>query len=109
MSDFCLLVSLSVSLLLCFSRSVSLPLSPSHSVSLSLSPLPSLQGHPGRLIKEEYIHDCFEMDLPSRMPPQPEHYNQPLPPLQMPPELPRAPSSVNLYPSMPLSPPGEID
>uniref|UniRef100_A0A4W5QUA9 Mothers against decapentaplegic homolog n=1 Tax=Hucho hucho TaxID=62062 RepID=A0A4W5QUA9_9TELE len=39
------------------------------------------------------------------MPPQPERYNQPLPPLQMSPEPQRAPSSVNLYPSMPLSPP----
>ncbi|KAL0984877.1 hypothetical protein UPYG_G00149850 [Umbra pygmaea] len=62
-------------------------------------------GPPGRLIKEEYIHDCYEMDLPHRMHPQPEHYSQPLPLLEMPPEPPCTPSSVTLYPSMPLSPP----
>ncbi|XP_062320969.1 mothers against decapentaplegic homolog 4-like isoform X2 [Osmerus eperlanus] len=59
----------------------------------------------GRLIKEEYIQDCIQMDLPPRMPPQPERYSQPLPPLQMPPEPPRAPLPITLYPSMPLSPP----
>ncbi|XP_028819934.1 mothers against decapentaplegic homolog 4 isoform X3 [Denticeps clupeoides] len=73
-------------------------------------------GPPSRLIKEEYIHDCIQMDVPSGMPPQaehqgamklppPEHYSQPLPPLQLPPEPPRAPP-VTLYPNMSLSPPG---
>ncbi|XP_028819933.1 mothers against decapentaplegic homolog 4 isoform X2 [Denticeps clupeoides] len=72
-------------------------------------------GPPSRLIKEEYIHDCIQMDVPSGMPPQaehqgamklppPEHYSQPLPPLQLPPEPPRAPP-VTLYPNMSLSPP----
>ncbi|KAI1901466.1 hypothetical protein AGOR_G00034720 [Albula goreensis] len=71
---------------------------------------------PGRLIKEEFIHDCIQMDGPPGMPPQsdhqggmklppPEHYGQPLPPLQLPPEPPRAPPPVTLYPNMPLSPP----
>ncbi|KAJ8273531.1 hypothetical protein GJAV_G00102650 [Gymnothorax javanicus] len=36
--------------------------------------------------------------------PPPEHYGQPLPPLQLPPEPPRPPP-VTLYPNMPLSPP----
>ncbi|XP_036371649.1 mothers against decapentaplegic homolog 4 isoform X2 [Megalops cyprinoides] len=73
-------------------------------------------GPPGRLIKEEFIHDCIQMDGPPGMPPQsdhqgglklppPEHYGQPLPPLQLPPEPPRAPPPVTLYPNMPLSPP----
>ncbi|KPP70100.1 mothers against decapentaplegic4-like [Scleropages formosus] len=71
----------------------------------------------GRLIKEEYIHDCIQMDVPPRMPSQsdhqgalklrpPEHYSQPLPPLQLPPEPPRAPPPVTLYPNIPMSPPG---
>ncbi|KAM3873558.1 mothers against decapentaplegic homolog 4-like [Diretmus argenteus] len=38
------------------------------------------------LIKEEFIQDCLQVELP----PHPEHYTQPPP--------------VNLYPSMPLSP-----
>ncbi|XP_035291164.1 mothers against decapentaplegic homolog 4 [Anguilla rostrata] len=75
-------------------------------------PLPL--AHPGRQIKEEYIHDCIQMDLPPRMaPPQdhhlklhpPERYSQPLPPLQLPPEPPHTPTPVTLYPSMPRSPP----
>ncbi|XP_035284217.1 mothers against decapentaplegic homolog 4 isoform X2 [Anguilla anguilla] len=74
-------------------------------------------GPPGRLIKEEFIHDCIQMDGgPPGMAPQPdhqgalklpppEHYGQPLPPLQLPSEPPRAPPPVTLYPNMPLSPP----
>ncbi|KAI5618232.1 mothers against decapentaplegic-like 4-like [Silurus asotus] len=64
-----------------------------------------------RPIKEEYIHDCIQMDGPSRMSSQqdhhaPEHYSQQLPPLQLPSEPHRhAPPSVTLYPSLPLSPP----
>ncbi|GAA6086200.1 mothers against decapentaplegic homolog 4, partial [Tachysurus ichikawai] len=69
----------------------------------------------GRLIKEEYTHDCIQMDVPPGLPPQsdhqgamklpaPEHYPPPLPPLQMPPEAARCPPPANLYPNMPLSP-----
>ncbi|XP_069041073.1 mothers against decapentaplegic homolog 4 isoform X2 [Lepisosteus oculatus] len=71
---------------------------------------------PGRLIKEEFIHDCIQMDsAPPGLPPPPEHvglklpppehYGQPLPPLQLSPEPPRAPPPGGLYPSLPLSPP----
>ncbi|XP_071324805.1 mothers against decapentaplegic homolog 4 isoform X2 [Trachinotus anak] len=43
---------------------------------------------PQSLIKEEFIQDCLQIDLP----PHPDPYNQPHP--------------VSIYPSMPLSPPG---
>uniref|UniRef100_W5MIF3 Mothers against decapentaplegic homolog n=1 Tax=Lepisosteus oculatus TaxID=7918 RepID=W5MIF3_LEPOC len=77
----------------------------------AVSPAP-----PGRLIKEEFIHDCIQMDsAPPGLPPPPEHvglklpppehYGQPLPPLQLSPEPPRAPPPGGLYPSLPLSPP----
>ncbi|KAJ8354685.1 hypothetical protein SKAU_G00222520 [Synaphobranchus kaupii] len=75
-------------------------------------PLPPV--HLGRQIKEEFIHDCIQMDIPPRMAPQldhnlklhpPECYSQPLPPLQLPPEPPHTPTPVTLYPNMPLSPP----
>uniref|UniRef100_A0A667XEL2 Mothers against decapentaplegic homolog n=1 Tax=Myripristis murdjan TaxID=586833 RepID=A0A667XEL2_9TELE len=67
----------------------------------------------GRLIKEEYIHECSQMDLPPgisssdhqgalKLPP-PEHYGQPLPPLQLPSE-PHRPPSVTRYPNLPISP-----
>uniref|UniRef100_A0A4W5QWC7 Mothers against decapentaplegic homolog n=1 Tax=Hucho hucho TaxID=62062 RepID=A0A4W5QWC7_9TELE len=36
----------------------------------------------------------------------PDHYGQPLPPLQLPPEPQRAPLPITLYPNMPLSPTG---
>uniref|UniRef100_A0A8C7ICM5 Mothers against decapentaplegic homolog n=1 Tax=Oncorhynchus kisutch TaxID=8019 RepID=A0A8C7ICM5_ONCKI len=60
------------------------------SPGIALSPL----GPPGRLIKEEYIHDCIQMDMPPGISPHsgalklqpPDHYGQPLPPLQLPPE-----------------------
>ncbi|XP_028836914.1 mothers against decapentaplegic homolog 4 isoform X2 [Denticeps clupeoides] len=58
----------------------------------------------GRLIKEEYVPDCIQMDVPSRIPPQPDHYSQPLPPLQLPPEPTRAPS-VSVYSNLSRSPP----
>ncbi|TRY90927.1 hypothetical protein DNTS_014452, partial [Danionella cerebrum] len=72
-------------------------------------------GPAGRLIKEEYTHDCIQMEVPPVLPPQqehpgamklppPDHYGQPLPPLQMPPEATRAPPPVTLYANMPLSP-----
>ncbi|XP_067395406.1 mothers against decapentaplegic homolog 4-like isoform X2 [Emydura macquarii macquarii] len=74
---------------------------------------------PARLVKEEFVHDCVQMEVPSglgspasdhglRAKPQPrgmppaESYRQPLPPLQLP-EPPRAP--VNIYPTLPMSPP----
>ncbi|RXN30359.1 mothers against decapentaplegic -like protein [Labeo rohita] len=64
----------------------------------------------GRLIKEEHIHDCIQMEGPSSMPLQqdhhpPDHYS-PQPLRLMSPEPPhRTPSSVTLYPNLPLSPP----
>uniref|UniRef100_A0A8C0YCX4 Mothers against decapentaplegic homolog n=2 Tax=Cyprinus carpio TaxID=7962 RepID=A0A8C0YCX4_CYPCA len=61
--------------------------------------------HPsGRLIKEEHIHDCIQMEGPSSMTLQqdhhpPDHYS-PQPLRMMSPELPqRTTSSVTLYPS----------
>ncbi|XP_076013224.1 mothers against decapentaplegic homolog 4 isoform X2 [Genypterus blacodes] len=72
----------------------------------------SLQNAAG-LIKEEYSHDCIQMDLsPSmilpdhqaalKLPP-PDHYGQPLPPPQLTSET-HGPSSVTRYPNLPLSP-----
>ncbi|KAL6488506.1 hypothetical protein MHYP_G00022470 [Metynnis hypsauchen] len=78
-------------------------------VGLSLQTTASLSS--GRPIKEEYIHDCIQMEGPSRLPSQqdhraPDHYSQQLPPLQLPPEPHHhSPPSITLYPSMPLSPP----
>uniref|UniRef100_A0A673GUE8 Mothers against decapentaplegic homolog n=1 Tax=Sinocyclocheilus rhinocerous TaxID=307959 RepID=A0A673GUE8_9TELE len=71
----------------------------------------------GRLIKEEYSHDCIQMDVPPGLAPQhdhqgamklppPDHYGQPLPPLQLPSEPSCAPPPVNLYSNIPLSPTG---
>uniref|UniRef100_A0A673GU49 Mothers against decapentaplegic homolog n=1 Tax=Sinocyclocheilus rhinocerous TaxID=307959 RepID=A0A673GU49_9TELE len=57
----------------------------------------------GRLIKEEYSHDCIQMDGAMKLPP-PDHYGQPLPPLQLPSEPSCAPPPVNLYSNIPLSP-----
>ncbi|CAM5174600.1 unnamed protein product [Eretmochelys imbricata] len=74
---------------------------------------------PARLVKEEFVHDCVQMEVPTGlgspasdhgpgakhpprgMPPA-ESYCQPLPPLQLP-EPPRAP--VNIYPTLTMSPP----
>ncbi|KAF1424159.1 hypothetical protein FQV23_0009527, partial [Spheniscus humboldti] len=71
------------------------------------SPVP-----PTRLVKEEFVHDCVQMEVPPgreqgakrapRLPPA-EPYRQPLPPLQLP-ESPHVPGS--LYPALPMSPPG---
>uniref|UniRef100_A0A673GUH3 Mothers against decapentaplegic homolog n=1 Tax=Sinocyclocheilus rhinocerous TaxID=307959 RepID=A0A673GUH3_9TELE len=69
----------------------------------------------GKLIKEEYSHDCIQMDVPPGLAPQhdhqgamklppPDHYGQPLPPLQLPSEPSCAPPPVNLYSNIPLSP-----
>ncbi|XP_016086798.1 mothers against decapentaplegic homolog 4-like isoform X1 [Sinocyclocheilus grahami] len=69
----------------------------------------------GRLIKEEYSHDCIQMDVPAGLAPQhdhqgamklppPDHYGQPLPPLQLPSEPSCAPPPVTLYSNIPLSP-----
>ncbi|KAJ8398491.1 hypothetical protein AAFF_G00427460 [Aldrovandia affinis] len=79
-----------------------------HNTGLHSPSHPSV--HPGRLIKEEFIHDCIQMDIPPRMPPHPDHhaperYSQPLPPLHLPPEPPHAPAPITLYPNIPLSPP----
>ncbi|XP_075764286.1 mothers against decapentaplegic homolog 4-like isoform X2 [Pelodiscus sinensis] len=74
---------------------------------------------PARLVKEEFVHDCVQMEVPSglgspagdhgpgtKLPtrggPSAESFRQPLPPLQLP-EPPRVP--VNIYPSLPISPP----
>ncbi|XP_074837186.1 mothers against decapentaplegic homolog 4-like isoform X2 [Carettochelys insculpta] len=73
---------------------------------------------PARLVKEEFVHDCVQMEVPSGLgspasdhcpgakPPRglssAEPYRQPLPPLPLP-EPPCAP--VNIYPPLPMSPP----
>ncbi|XP_065276110.1 mothers against decapentaplegic homolog 4-like [Emys orbicularis] len=73
---------------------------------------------PARLVKEEFVHDCVQMEVPTglgspasdhgpgaKLPPRgmppAESYCQPLPPLQLH-EPPRAP--VNIYPTLPMSP-----
>ncbi|NXX83558.1 SMAD4 protein, partial [Urocolius indicus] len=62
------------------------------------SPVP-----PTRLVKEEFVHDCVQMEVPpSRDLTHTEPYNQPLPPTHLP-ETPRVPRS--LYPTLPVSPP----
>uniref|UniRef100_A0A674MEU0 Mothers against decapentaplegic homolog n=1 Tax=Takifugu rubripes TaxID=31033 RepID=A0A674MEU0_TAKRU len=68
---------------------------------------------PAGLIKEEYIHDCIQMDLPPGMPlsdhqtslklPPPDHYGQALPPPQMSAE-PHGPPPVNRCANLPISP-----
>ncbi|XP_035812515.1 mothers against decapentaplegic homolog 4 isoform X2 [Amphiprion ocellaris] len=68
---------------------------------------------PGRLIKEEYIHDCIQMDLPPGMPmsdhqavlklPPPDHYGPPLPPPQLSSES-HGPPPVTRYANLPVSP-----
>lgn len=71
---------------------------------------------PAGLIKEEYIHDCIQMDLPPGMPrsdhqtslklPPADHYGQALPPPQMSAE-PLGPPPVNRCTNLPLSPKGQ--
>lgn len=71
---------------------------------------------PVGLIKEEYIHDCIQMDLPPGMPlsdhqaalklPPSDHYGQPLPPPQLSSEL-RGPPPVNRCTNLPVSPKGQ--
>ncbi|XP_006008432.1 mothers against decapentaplegic homolog 4 isoform X2 [Latimeria chalumnae] len=72
---------------------------------------------PSRLIKEEFVHDCIQLDGPSVLaPPSSEHaqtvkhhsgvissepYRQPLPPLQLPETPPRP--SANIYPNISMS------
>uniref|UniRef100_A0A3Q3GPB2 Mothers against decapentaplegic homolog n=1 Tax=Labrus bergylta TaxID=56723 RepID=A0A3Q3GPB2_9LABR len=69
------------------------------------------------LIKEEYIHDCIQMDLPPGMPlsehqaamklPPQDHYGQPLPPPQLPSE-PHGPPPISRYTNLPVSPKGQL-
>ncbi|XP_063213140.1 mothers against decapentaplegic homolog 4-like isoform X2 [Chroicocephalus ridibundus] len=77
---------------------------PAPPVGLSIhSPVP-----PPRLLKEEVVHDCAQMEVPppSRQqgdevvspPPPPTPYRQPLPPPQL-------PASPHLRPTLPMSPP----
>ncbi|KAM6234335.1 mothers against decapentaplegic homolog 4-like [Porphyrio hochstetteri] len=65
---------------------------------------------PPRPVKEEFVHDCVQMEVPAqreqgakraRLPPS-DPYHHPLPPLQLP-EPPHIPGS--LYPTLPVSPP----
>ncbi|XP_019724312.1 mothers against decapentaplegic homolog 4 isoform X2 [Hippocampus comes] len=68
---------------------------------------------PGGLIKEEYIHDCIQMDLPPGMPlsehraalklPPAEHYGQALAPPHLSSE-PLGPPPVTRYTQLPVSP-----
>ena len=72
---------------------------------------------PSGLIKEEYIHDCIQMDLPPGMLlsdhqaslklPPPDHYGQPLPPPHLSSE-PHRPPPVSRYTNLPVSPKGQI-
>uniref|UniRef100_A0A3Q3R6Z1 Mothers against decapentaplegic homolog n=1 Tax=Monopterus albus TaxID=43700 RepID=A0A3Q3R6Z1_MONAL len=65
------------------------------------------------LIKEEYIHDCIQMDLPPGMPlldhqaalklPPPDCYGQPLPRPQLS-SKPHGPPPVTRYTNLPVSP-----
>ncbi|XP_068519286.1 mothers against decapentaplegic homolog 4-like isoform X1 [Anas acuta] len=61
---------------------------------------------PARLVKEEFVHACVQMEVPhgAKRAPRPpaEPYRPPLPPPPLP-ESPRAPGS--LYPALPMSPP----
>ncbi|XP_061872337.1 mothers against decapentaplegic homolog 4-like isoform X3 [Colius striatus] len=58
---------------------------------------------PTRLVKEEFVHDCVQMEVPpGRDLPHAEPYHQPLPPTHLP-ETPRVPGS--LCPTLPVSPP----
>ncbi|XP_065605063.1 LOW QUALITY PROTEIN: mothers against decapentaplegic homolog 4 [Cyrtonyx montezumae] len=61
---------------------------------------------PARLVKEEFVHDCVQMEVPhgAKQAPRPntEPYRPALPPPQLP-ESPHAPGS--LYPTLPISPP----
>ncbi|CAM4701480.1 unnamed protein product [Leuciscus chuanchicus] len=64
----------------------------------------------GRLIKEEHIHDCIQMEGPSSMTLQQDlhptdHYSPQQLRLMSPEPPQRSTSSVTLYPSLPLSPP----
>ncbi|XP_075907606.1 mothers against decapentaplegic homolog 4 [Nelusetta ayraudi] len=66
---------------------------------------------PSGLIKEEYIHDCIQMDLPPGVPlsdhqaalklPPPDHYVQPL---QQLPSEPHGPPPVTRFTNLPVSP-----
>ncbi|OXB53820.1 hypothetical protein ASZ78_004211 [Callipepla squamata] len=62
---------------------------------------------PARLVKEEFVHDCVQMEVPhgAKQAPRPptDPYRPPLPPPQLP-ESPHTPGS--LYPTLPISPPG---
>nr|XP_057902982.1 mothers against decapentaplegic homolog 4 isoform X3 [Doryrhamphus excisus] len=68
---------------------------------------------PSGLIKEEYIHDCIQMDLPPGMPlsdhqatlkmPPPDPYGQALPPPHLSSE-PHGPPPVTRYTQLPVSP-----
>lgn len=69
------------------------------------------------MIKEEYIHDCIQMDLPPGMPlsdhhaslklPPSDHYGQQLPSPQLSSES-HGPPPVTRFASLPVSPKGHL-
>ncbi|XP_071583313.1 mothers against decapentaplegic homolog 4-like isoform X3 [Heliangelus exortis] len=67
----------------------------------------SIQSTVPPLVKEEFVHDCVQMEVPpsreqgDKLPPT-QPYTQPLGPSQLP-ESPHGPGS--LYPTLPISPP----
>lgn len=79
-----------------------------------LSRISTVLAAPSGLIKEEYIHDCIQMDLPPGVPlsdhqaalklPPPDHYVQPLQPLAA---EPHGPPPVSRFSNLPVSPKGE--